>query len=62
LSETTPLYGAKRKRLALTMLQLSHGWHMRNPCTSGGTRLRRSSATQEPARRDITNQKCLRST
>lgn len=31
MSETTPLYGAKRKRLALTMLQLSHGWHMRNP-------------------------------
>jgi hypothetical protein len=29
--ETTPLYGAKRKRLALTMLQMSHGWHMRNP-------------------------------
>jgi hypothetical protein len=29
--ETTPLYGAKRQRLALTMLQLSRGWHMRNP-------------------------------
>lgn len=29
--ETTPLYGAKRHRLALTMLQLSRGWHMRNP-------------------------------
>lgn len=23
--ETTPLYGAKRKRLALIMLQMSHG-------------------------------------
>jgi hypothetical protein len=29
--ETTPLYGVKRRRLALTMLQMSHGWHMRNP-------------------------------
>jgi hypothetical protein len=29
--ETTPLYGAKRQHLALTMLQLSRGWHMRNP-------------------------------
>lgn len=29
--ETTPLYGPKRQRLALTMLQLSRGWHMRNP-------------------------------
>src|SRR5712691_1790943 len=29
--ETTPLYAAKRQRLALTMLQLSCGWHMRNP-------------------------------
>jgi hypothetical protein len=29
--ETTPLYGEKRQRLAMTMLQLSRGWHMRNP-------------------------------
>jgi hypothetical protein len=29
--ETTPLFGEKRRRLALTMLQLSHGWNMRNP-------------------------------
>lgn len=29
--ETTPLYGPKRQSLALTMLQLSRGWHMRNP-------------------------------
>lgn len=29
--ETTPLYGEKRQQLAITMLQLSRGWHMRNP-------------------------------
>lgn len=29
--ETTRLYGAKRQRWALAMLQLSRGWHMRNP-------------------------------
>jgi hypothetical protein len=29
--ETTPLYGVKRQRLALVMLELSRGWHMRNP-------------------------------
>jgi hypothetical protein len=29
--ETTPLYGGKRRRQALAMLDLSRGWHMRNP-------------------------------
>lgn len=29
--ETSPLYGVKRQRLALVMLELSRGWHMRNP-------------------------------
>jgi hypothetical protein len=29
--ETIPLYGVKRQRLALVMLELSRGWHMRNP-------------------------------
>jgi hypothetical protein len=29
--ETTPLYGEKRQHLAMTMLQLSRGWLMRNP-------------------------------
>jgi hypothetical protein len=29
--ETTPLYGPRRQRLALVMLELSRGWHMRNP-------------------------------
>jgi len=29
--ETTPLYGEKRQRQALAMLELSRGWHMRSP-------------------------------
>jgi hypothetical protein len=29
--ETTPLYGEKRRRQALAMLDLSRGWHMRSP-------------------------------
>ena len=29
--ETTTLFGEKRPRLAMTMLHLSRGWHMRNP-------------------------------
>ena len=29
--ETTPLYGDKRRRQALAMLDLSRGWYMRNP-------------------------------
>lgn len=29
--ETTPLYGPKRQAVALAMLKLSRGWHMRSP-------------------------------
>lgn len=46
--ETTPLYGVKRQNLALLMLKLSRGWHMRNPVLVRNDEIARVLSNEEP--------------
>lgn len=46
--ETIPLFGSKRRRLALTMLELSRGWHMRDPVLVRGEEILRVLGADAP--------------